>query len=469
MFKKVIIFTLMASLVLPYPIQASEVSFDPDYVISDTDFFNGSALDEQGIQRFLESKNSYLAHWVDSRTRMKPARIIWLAAQDYNISAKVILATLQKEQSLITATERPSDDRFDWAMGYAICDSCSKSDPALQDFKGFFNQVKYGTAILDKYKREIESYGETRSGFAPGVVTTIDGERVTPQNIATAALYTYTPHLHGNKNFFVLWNEWFSFSYPDGTLLQANTGGGVYVIYGNQKRGFESLSALTTRGYKTEKIIQVEPEELSKYATGAQIKYPQYALFEGPDGTRYLFVNETKRKFESAEVFASLGFNPEEVDVLSQEELNTIADGKLITLNDAYPTGALLQNSSTGSVFYVEGSVRQPIIDKSILTARFGNNPRFIAADSDTIKQYVIGAPLKLHDGELVTIDDGSDQAVYVISGGMKRAIVSGSTFEQLGYSWDDILSVPDSVLRLHPTGEVLDLDADTPVELATK
>lgn len=467
MLKKIAIYVLLFGLVFPFPSFASEVTFNPNFVISDTDFFNGAALDEAGIQRFLVSKNSYLAQLIDSRTRMSAARIIWYAAQDYNINPKVILATLQKEQSLITSTSRPSDDALDWAMGYAICDSCSKSDPALQDFKGFFNQVKYGTAILDKYKREIESQGKTRSGYAPGIATVIDGQHVIPQNIATASLYTYTPHLHGNKNFYSIWNDWFSFSYPDGTLLQGIGESGVYLIYGNQKRGFESLSALTTRGYKTEKIITVDPEELSKYSTGPQIKYPQYALFEGPDGSRYLFVNETKRKFESDDVFGQLGFNPEEVDELPQEELDLIADGESIGLNDAYPTGALLQNTNTGSVFYVEGGIRHPIIHKVILTARFGDSPSMIPADSDTIKQYVIGKPLALHDGELVTVDDGSDAAVYVISNGYKRPIVSGTTFEQLGYTWDDIVAVPPAVLSLHPTGEVLDLDTDDDVELA--
>jgi len=454
------IFLILSVLMTFHPVvYAQEFNFNPNFIISDTDFFNSSSLTEQGIQQFLQAKGSYLANWKDPLTSMTPARIISMTARDYGINPKVILTTLQKEQSLIeNGGKIPGSSALDWAMGYAICDSCSKSDPALQDYRGFFNQVKYGTAIFNKYYREVMNNGQTRNGFAPNKKSIIDGIAVTPQNVATSLLYTYTPHIHGNKNFAKIWKKWFSFSYPDGTLLQAKGEAGVYLIENGVKRPFTSKVALTTRGYKLDKIIQVDPDKLTQYETGTSIKYPQYALLEGPDGKRYLLVNDKKRPFESNEVFRQLGFNPEEIEVLSQEELDIFPDGKKITLNDAYPTGALLQNKDTGSVYFVEGGIRYPIIHKSIMTARFGSEPFIIPVDSRTLKDFVIGQPLKLHDGELV-ISESGDPAVYVISQGMKRPIKSATTFEELGYKWDDIISVPQSVLDLHPLGEILSVE----------
>ena len=130
-----------------------DFNYNPNSIISDGDFFNHNTMSEADIQNFLESKNSYLGKVVDGLTQMKPSKIISLIAQEYKINPRVILTTLQKEQSLIeNGGSKPSDDAIEWAMGYAICDSCSKSDPALQDYKGLFNQIKYGTAILRKYE-----------------------------------------------------------------------------------------------------------------------------------------------------------------------------------------------------------------------------------------------------------------------------------------------------------------------------
>lgn len=438
--------------------QETEFVFNPNFLVSDEEFFNSSALSEQGIQQFLQAKNSYLANWRDPLTSMSPARIISLVTRDYGINPKVILATLQKEQSLIeNGQQKPSPDALDWAMGYAICDSCSKSDPALQDYRGFFNQVKYATAIFNKYHREIKENGQTRNGFAPNKASVVDGQIVIPQNIATSLLYTYTPHIHGNKNFAKIWKKWFSFSYPDGTLLQAKGNPAVWLIQDGQKRPFISKAALTTRGYKLSKIIQVEPEKLNQYETGPSIKYPQYALLQGPDGKRYLLVDDKKREFVSDDVFRQLGFNPEEIETVSQAELDTFSNGKKITLDDVYPTGALLQNSKTGSVYFVEGNVRYPIIDKSILVTRFGSNPFLIPVDSSTLRNFVIGQPLKLHDGELIMSENSP--AVYVISEGFRRPIKSASTFEGLGYKWEDIITVPQSVIDLHPLGDVISID----------
>lgn len=459
LFVKILLGCLVLLLALPYQLSAQEITFNPNFLIADNDFFNSTTLDEAGIQQFLASKGSHLATWTDPLTQMKPARIINYAAQDYGINPRVILVTLQKEQSLIeNGGVTPSDSALDWAMGYGVCDGCSKSDPAIQGFKGFFNQVKYGTAIFNRYYQEILQTGQTRSGFGPAKPKIVSNTTVVPQNYATALLYTYTPHLHGNQNFVKIWNKWFSFSYPDGTLLQPVGELGVYLIENGQRRPFTSQAALTTRGYKLDKVIQVEKDKLSQYPIGPSIKYPQYALLAGPDDNRYLLVNDSIRPFASYDVFRQLGFNPEELEILTQSELDTFSLGRPITLHDAYPTGALLQNKETGSVFFVEGNVKHPIVDKSIMVAHFGPRPSLIQVDSNTLRDFVIGAPLKLHDGELVIAESG-EPAVYVVSQGLRRPIISGAVFEELGYSWDDLISVPVQVLDIHPLGEIVKID----------
>jgi len=46
--------------------------------------------------------------------------------------------------------------------------------------------------------------------------------------------------------------------------------------------------------------------------------------------------------------------------------------------------------------------------------------------------------------------------SVYVISNGQKRAITSGKVFEDLGYKWENILTVHPRVLAQFDFGENL-------------
>ena len=119
--------------------------FNPDYIISDQELTDYNAMSLAQVQKFLEDKGSSLAHYATIDTDglgRTASEIIWRVAQSYKISPKVLLVTLQKEQSLVT-TAVPTQKQLDWAAGYGICDSCSMSDPTLQKYKGFATQVDY--------------------------------------------------------------------------------------------------------------------------------------------------------------------------------------------------------------------------------------------------------------------------------------------------------------------------------------
>jgi len=200
--------------------------FDPNYIISDEDLVSCNSMTLSQIQQFLESKRSGLAWYsaIDTDGINRPAsEIIWRAAQTNRINPKVILVTLQKEQSLIQ-TARPSQYQLDWATGYGVCDSCNVLDPTLQKYKGFAKQVD-GTA---GWKRWYLDNATILSWLKqPGQAYAIDTYTVIPANLATASFYTYTPHYHGNYNFWKIWGEWFGTIYPDGTVIKEIDGAGI--------------------------------------------------------------------------------------------------------------------------------------------------------------------------------------------------------------------------------------------------
>lgn len=461
--KQICVSLILASLLLARSDGVFAASFNPNYIISDPELEDFASLSQDAIQRFLEQKGSFLAQFTEvvNNTRKPASQIIYEEAQRYQISPKVILAMIQKEQSLITS-QSPSQNQLDWATGFGICDSCSKNDPGLASFKGFYNQVSlFAEKARVNYLRDLKSLGRTLTGWGPGrTKTTLDSYEVTPVNNATAILYTYNPWRGGeqgigaNFNFWRIWQRYFVRDYPDGALLQEVGEAGVWLLQNGVRRPFLTRTALYSR-YNPDRIIQVSKNELEKYEIGAPIKFANYSLLRPAWGTVYLLVDDTLRGIASREVFRTIGFNPEEVIPVTAEDIALYKTGENITLASAYPTGALLQDRTTGAVFFVQDGQKKGIIDRVILANNFkGLKPTPVHPDE--LAKYANAGRVALSDGTIITSPESP--AVYVIAGGLARPVVSGEAFEKLGYRWKNIIEVPQKVVDLHLLGDPLDL-----------
>lgn len=425
------------------------LAFDPNYIISDAEMTDPFALDRNQIQQILEK--GYLADYktADHTGVMRyAADIIWRAAQNHKISPKFLLVLLQKEQSLVEDDD-PTQKQLDWAAGYAVCDDCSMSDPAIQRWKGFGKQVNSAAMQFSEgYLADIDAAGVTKSKYGPNITISIDGESVTPANAATASLYAYTPHIEGNENFAAIWDRWFGAEYPTGTLLQAVGQDGVYLIEYGYKRPITSRSALVSR-FNADLIIQVNAETLSNYPTGTPISLPNYSLVQDENDDIYLLVDDKLRKFDSVETFHKIGFVEDQIVAVSDDERDAYDTGSPITTSTVYPTGKLLQIPS-GAVFYVRDGVRQPIFDREILKANF-SSLSIEQVQPVVIEQFREGTPVKFPDGYLVKSPESP--VVYVISEGTRRAIDSEQTFLAFGWSWGHIVTASEDAISAHPLG----------------
>ena len=275
------------------------------------------------------------------------------------------------------------------------------------------------------------------------------------ENQATVNLYTYTPHIHGNYLFWTIWNRWFTKNYPDGSLLQVQGEQGVYLIQNGKKRAFLSRTALVSR-FDPSRIIQVSKSELDAYEDGQPIKFANYSLVRSLEtGRTFLIDGDTRRYIESPEVFRKIGFNPEEIIVVSEEELAPYAWGTNINMQSIYPTGVLLQSKETGGISYVENGVRHSIWSKEILQNRFSSRTP-VVVEQATIDEFAKGDPIKFKDGELVT--SPGMRGVYFISHGQRRGITSKEVFDSLGFKWENIIWTTDKALLIHDEGEPIDI-----------
>ncbi|MFH1366655.1 MAG: hypothetical protein ABIH38_01545 [Patescibacteria group bacterium] len=451
--KTIAIICLLASL---SPNLVLAYAFDKNNIISDSDLTNSSAMSLSRIQEFLTVKGGTLGQYSCnvSGTIKSAAEIISEIATAYRLNPKFLLTTLQKEQSLITDSS-PSQDQYDWALGYGVCDSCSKSDPALQIYKGLYNQLYYAGSRLrgDYYLGGLEKYGHTISGYGPGITKIVDGETVTPANNATAVLYTYTPHISGNLSFWNIWSRWFLIKYPNGSLLRVAGENGIWLIRNNKRYNFVSRSAFIF-SYDPKKVIDVSLNDLQAYEYGAPIKFADYSLLQAPSGGVYLLVNGEKRPIISREAFRNLGYSPEEKIMVTWDDLAAYPTGEKITADTTNPTGVLLQAKETGGIYYIANNQKHAIFSREILNSQFSRR-KWTTVPQSEIDKYESGDPVYFRDGELIT--SPSANGVYLIADGQKHPIPSAEIFNQMGFKWSNIIRTTDRSLEIHPLGDKID------------
>jgi hypothetical protein len=252
---------VVASFVVSAPANALTLSgsdFDPGAIISDQQFFGGNSMSEEEIQTFLDSKvrrcgslkKCLKIYTQNTDTRdatsihgngvhplckryagaddESAARIIYKVQQACGISAKVILIKLQKEQGLVT-NSNPTADKLKIAMGYA----CPDTAPCASKYFGFYNQVYSAASQLKRYTDPASSFYSSKPvGVRQPILyhpnSKCGTKKLTIKNLATHALYIYTPYTpndaalanlrgtgnscssYGNSNFWEYYQYWFN-------------------------------------------------------------------------------------------------------------------------------------------------------------------------------------------------------------------------------------------------------------------
>ncbi len=172
-------------------------SFTRETVISQAKFRAPQAMTAADIQAFLDQQAGALKSYRGpdhNGVTKTAAEMIAEASVNFNVSPKVILATLQKEQSLLS-TKNPSQSQYSGAMGAGMPDS-KKNDLSMQ---GFGNQIWWGAQKQNKNALD----------WHQGVYEPVDGTNVYPTNEGTFAQYRYTPHFSGVTSFWMIYWRYF--------------------------------------------------------------------------------------------------------------------------------------------------------------------------------------------------------------------------------------------------------------------
>lgn len=296
--------------------------FNPANIISDANFFNGSAMDANAVQAFLDARVPYCqsgysclkSYRQDTWTRAadpmcgayqgasgeSAAQIIAKVGLACNVSQKVLLVLLQKEQSLVT-DNWPGAGQYRSATGYG----CPDTAPCDSEFYGFYNQV-YKAAW--QYKRYANPAGTSAfyTWYPVGRTSNVlysptarcGSSPVVMQNLATAGLYYYTPYqpngaalanlygtgddcsAYGNRNFWRMYSDWFGSptnpTSPVGNVEQVSTSPSGLRVRG-WALDFDTMNSIDVHVYV----------DGQGYATKAALSRPDVAQVYGRSSNAY--------------------------------------------------------------------------------------------------------------------------------------------------------------------------------------
>jgi len=449
--KYFIIFVCIFALIFPAFTKA--FSFDKNYLMSDDELNSCNIKDESHVQKFLEEKGSFLASY--SPDGQSAARIIAREAEHYNVSACWILATLQKEQSLITIKD-PEQGRLDWAMGYA-CPSGGGCNPK---YKGFEKQVRSASAQIEEgYRQNPENYT-----FQVGKETkTEDGEIVKPKNFATAANYNYTPVVGppgGNYLLVKAWSDFggaFVLKHPAGFLIKRQGSGAIYLtVYEDdqvKKSLITNLNTFKAQGFSMGKVITVAKAELDSLPNSIiKISYPDGMLIKGSGTAIYAMDQGRRRHIASPQVAKQVGLSLQKTKKISDAELTEIPGGPKLSNGSQKISGTLVKTKNSSAIYYVENGKLRHITDMTVFKANnYSFNDVEIISDQE-LKSFKAGASMSLKDGTI--IKNKEKPGIYISENGRLKLVRSMNTFKNLGLQMGWVKTVSQKFIDISPRGE---------------
>lgn len=485
------VFVAVALLTTATPAKAA---FNNNRVIDDGVFDNAGTMDEGSIQGFLNQfPNSCLKNYqapypndyFNYGGNVPAARVIRRAADLWGINPQVILTTLEKEESLVRGNAGCAEWRYNSAMGMGCPDGGACPAPA---YAGFSKQVTKGSWQL-KFNKErawgnvgwgdndsITYYGymtqgnRKRCGSCTNIYydgwASIDNTSVHMDTPATASLYSYTPHFHGNQNFAALFEAWFgstwgsgepplsALAHPDGTLVKDSDSPVVYVVGDGYRTHLGTEGIFRSFNYRFSSVKPSTEGDRALPTTGPHGAYREGALIKGSGNTVYIVDSsggiQYKRSLDTFENFTNLGFKFSEVIRVADNELPS-QTGATITTAEAHPDGVLVKDPSSPTVYIIVDGQRRSMTSLAVFAS---HGLDFGAVKSATPADMMLseGTPINFREGALAK---GSTPTVYVldyISGELKRrSIVSLENFVGLRYNFTEVLWVTDG--ELPPSG----------------
>lgn len=175
--------------------------YRPELLFDDKEFYGFKK--DYSTQTFLADRGCFLAQWKEKETGDLAARIIDESCEQYGLDQRIILISLQREQSAISAKKPLPPRTMNRILGFGALDGVREGQVIdLPRFYGFRKQIENGA----------RRYVELGKEWTSGKTITVDYRKgtVAPLNGPTWSMYRYTPHTGAGKLSYLI-GRWFGF------------------------------------------------------------------------------------------------------------------------------------------------------------------------------------------------------------------------------------------------------------------
>lgn len=411
------------------PAEAAFASdFDAGHLISDAVFYDGGAMTADQIQSLLNTKGASckagempcLKDYVETtrdwavdpglcagyagRSNETAAQIIARVATSCNVSPRVLLVLLEKEQGLVTRTA-PTRRAYDVATGYG----CPDGSPCNSEYYGFFNQVYRAAHRFNYYRTHPTSFGYQagRDNFIlynPN--TACGGASVFIRNQATAGLYIYTPYqpnaaalanlygtgdscsAYGNRNFWRIFSDWFFDPRLGTAFVKSASSPDVYLVNGSHRYRVPDYDTLLAYSPQV-RFAVVSDSYLARRLDGGTLS--RFARDE-TDGRIYFVDSGIRLHISSCALMVELGSACEQAVNLNHTQIEEISSGPPMT--QGYET-------TNGKRFFLSSGQRREVFDAPSLVAE-GLPTATVRLSESGVRGLPYGTPI-IRDGVIVT------------------------------------------------------------------
>ena len=354
-----------------------------------------------------------------------------------SLNPQVILATLQKEQSLITGAYVPGSPSTSSALNTALGMGCPDGGGCSATYAGFTNQVTYGAAqLMTNY------YRAGSSSFKPGQTYTITNTTGGPQNPApsqsvyignasTSSLYQYTPHVYnGNYNFWYYMNLWFSDTVNSIStsvrLIKGVTTDAVFAyVPGLNKRAYVQDLA-TIKAWGITAPVETWPDEVLAAVPGGIGSLSR--LQKGSDSNVWYLEGGTRYHIRSDAQFPQYG--------VDWSMLAQVDDSLLNQLHIGPPLGGLARSNIRPEVYMMSNGLKYYVPDWAT-AANWG----YGSSNIDVISQWQLDVTPTGPNLNVLAQIAGAPE-VYAIANGKKYHIASLGAFQNWGFSFGNVLQL---------------------------
>ena len=440
-------------------------------------------------------------------------KVVADAAAAYGINPQVLLTTLQKEQSLVAGganyCENGDAHKYAAAVSYGCPDGGTRYNyTGLSLYRrngtivssvgptcvnaaskaGFSQQViraawllKFGeqrskgnttwAVVKGSWDNSDDPYacyggpmttgnykrcnGDTNTVFYDGY-TTIDGTATHMDSGATAALYWYTPHFHGNQSFDDIFNQYFGSQYandtfsphPNGTLVSLD--GRIYLVNGNSLHYILNASVFVSYGYQWNQV-KVGSTGDASLSTGTPITdLAPGTLFRAEGTPVYVMDYEGSvliKRQVSYSSFSSLGYSWGDVMLVPEGEVPSTTSANILFENQ-HPSGSLVLDKNQGRIYLINQGARQYISNPLAFTSNHYNWGAVKQATPSDLALSVSSTVIDIAQGTILLGDDGIYLADYDSSGITRRPVGPWECYaNRLRYTSSDWYRISNSTL----------------------